>query len=54
MARTNNLTERITNNPQSNVIKYHDRVFDKFLNDLFPITNSGKKKDKGDDPHLFI
>ena len=49
MAKSNNIPD-----PYNNLIKYHDKVFDKFLTALYSVERSGDKKDKGDDPHLFI
>jgi hypothetical protein len=53
MAKSNKIAERKENNPQSNLMKYQGRVFDKFLSDLFPIGKNTNNKD-GDDPHYFI
>ncbi len=40
-------------NNQANLMKYQDKVFDKFLSDLFPIKECKSDKDS-DDPHYFI
>ena len=40
-------------NNQANLMKYQDKVFDKFLSDLFPIKEYKSDKDS-DDPHYFI
>ena len=40
-------------NNQDNLMKYQDKVFDKFLSDLFPLKECKSDKDS-DDPHYFI
>ncbi len=42
-----------TKNNQANLMKYQDKVFDKFLSDLFPLQETKNDKDS-DDPHYFI
>ena len=42
-----------TKNNHANLMKYQDKVFDKFLSDLFPLQETKNDKDS-DDPHYFI
>jgi len=52
MTKSNKIIEQT--NPQRTLIKYQEKVFDKFLSDLFPLNKESKSNKDSEDPHYFI